>query len=75
MGDQVVSVECYSGISYADRPRAIYWQGKRLEITHILGSQLAPDSKLFEVVLENGTSIKLRYWFQSELWTASGLPG
>jgi hypothetical protein len=75
MGDQVVEVQCYSGASYAERPIALIWQGSQYKISSVLSSQFTPSGKRFEVVLENGCTISLYYQTNSDLWTASGLPG
>jgi hypothetical protein len=74
MGDQVVEVDCYSGASYAERPRALIFHGNKIEVSQILCSQLTPGSKVFKVILENGWTVTLQYSLQADHWTASGLP-
>jgi hypothetical protein len=51
MGD---IVECYSGIEYAERPVAIWWQQERLEIIDVLERQRTPDGKYFRVTVQGG---------------------
>ena len=74
MGDQVVEVDCYSGTSYAERPKALIWQGQKIKVTQIFSSRFTPGSKVFEVILENGWTLTLQYIIQADHWTASGLP-
>jgi hypothetical protein len=74
MGDQVVEVDCYSGASYGERPKAIIWHSTKIVVSQVLSSQLSPDGKVFEVKLENGWTVTLRYFSQIDHWTASGLP-
>jgi hypothetical protein len=74
MGDQVVEVACYSGASYAERPEAVIWRGQRLSIARILKDQITPTGKSFNVILDNGWSIRLQYLNQQTQWIAFGFP-
>jgi hypothetical protein len=74
MGDQVVEVACYSGSSYAERPQKLFWQGNEFQITRWLRSQQIPAGRSFDVILENGWTIQLKYLYNENHWIASSLP-
>lgn len=73
MGDQVIDVLCYSGFSYAERPEAILWQGKKINIKQCVQSRHTPDGKSFEVILENGWKVQLHYLEKEDRWIVSGI--
>jgi hypothetical protein len=54
-------VECYSGGEYAERPRALYWQGSRLGIAEIIQSWRTPEGKRFRVLSEDERVFELSY--------------
>jgi hypothetical protein len=74
MVDQVVKVDCYSGASYAERPKALFWQGEKIKISQVLQSQQNPDARSFEVLLDNGLVVRLYYLISDDRWLAGGLP-
>ena len=47
-------VECHSGYTYAERPRAFTWEGERLDIETILAEWQTPESKHFRVITKQG---------------------
>lgn len=55
------SVECHSGFTYAERPTALTWQGRRLEVEAILGRWRLPDGRRFRVRTRNGFLFDLFY--------------
>jgi hypothetical protein len=62
-------VECYSGSEYAERPRALYWQGERLEIAEIEESWLTPGGKRFRVRAGEGQVFELIYNLETDAWS------
>lgn len=62
-------VECYSGGEYAERPRALYWQGRRLEIAEVLLSWRTPGGKRFRVRTADQCAFELDYQAQADAWS------
>ncbi len=62
------SVECYSGIEYAERPTAIWWQQERLEIIDILERQRTPDGKYYRVLTADEQLFELFYNEMMDEW-------
>jgi hypothetical protein len=52
-------VECHSGFTYADRPVALTWEGRRLEIAQILAEWTTPEKKHFRVRTSDGRLFEL----------------
>jgi hypothetical protein len=61
-------VECHSDAEYADRPLALTWQGRRLEITEILRRWRSPDEKGFRIKTTEGQVFELIYREISDDW-------
>lgn len=61
-------VECYSGQTYAERPRAIRWEGERLEIIEILIRWRYPGGRRFRVRVEDDQIFELSYDEISNQW-------
>jgi hypothetical protein len=61
-------VECYSGGEYAERPRAFYWQGARLEVAEVLESWRTPAGKRFRVRVGDGSIFELSYDAAIDAW-------
>jgi hypothetical protein len=55
------TVECRSDSEYADRPLALDWQGRRLEIAEILAQWRGPGEKGFRVKTADGQAFELTY--------------
>ena len=70
---QVVSVECYSGTRYAERPMALTWNGQRLSIEAIERAWQTPDGIAFTVRIAGGLHFELAYFSTSDQWTARPL--
>ena len=64
-----VHVECYSGSRYAERPIAMLWQGKRLEIRQVLNSWRTPDGPGFDVVFGDERKFRLLYHEKCDTWS------
>ena len=52
-------VECYSGVEYAERPKAFNWQGQRLAVDEMPLRWREPGYKCFRV-LAGGQTFELR---------------
>ena len=62
------NVECLSDSEYADRPLALIWQGRRLEIAEILASWRGPGEKGFRVKTTDGQAFELAYRQLPDEW-------
>jgi hypothetical protein len=62
-------VECYSGFQYADKPRAVQWQGQLLEIIEIQAEWRTPVSRCFRVITRAGLCLDLSYTEMNDEWT------
>lgn len=58
----------YSGGEYAERPRALKWEGDRLEIVEILDRWRAPGRKGFRVRTSDERVFELIYDELLETW-------
>ena len=54
-------VECHSGFTYADRPVALTWEGRRLEIIAIPARWRSPEARHFRVRTGNEQEFELSY--------------
>ncbi|HKZ83531.1 MAG TPA: hypothetical protein VJ793_07720 [Anaerolineae bacterium] len=63
-----VHVECYSGRTYAQEPRAIVWRGFRVPIAAIENMWRTPDGPLFRVRLDDDAIVDLQYVEASDEW-------
>ena len=70
---RVVSVECYSGTRYAERPVALTWYGKRLSIEAIERAWQTPDSRAFVVRVTGDLRFELTFLLSRDQWTARSL--
>jgi hypothetical protein len=68
MASEVVQVECYSGHSYAQEPRAFTWQGQRRVIIAVERAWRAPSGPCFRVRTEDGARFELAYDEQADKW-------
>jgi hypothetical protein len=55
------AVECHSDTTYAEKPVALTFLGRRLEITRILAEWRTPDEKCFRVRTSDGQAFELSY--------------
>jgi hypothetical protein len=61
-------VECHSGYTYAQRPTALYWQDKRLEIQEVLGEWHSPNARHFKIITASSLLFELAYQEDSDQW-------
>lgn len=69
-----VSVECYSGHIYAQRPTAFVWDEQRHKIERILEQWRSPDGPGFRVVTTDGVQVELNYHEMNDEWSLQLLP-
>jgi hypothetical protein len=66
-------VECHSGFTYADKPIALTWEGRRLEIVGIPAQWRTPDERHFRVRTSNGQDFELSYREAANEWRITQL--
>ncbi len=69
-----VSVECYSGACYAERPVALTWRGERLSVESIERAYQTPAGRVFVVRTAGGRRFRLSYQDGEDRWEARPLP-
>lgn len=63
-----VDVECYSGFTYAQSPRAVYWNGERQEVAAVEAAWTTPQGKQFWVRAVSGVRLALAYDAARDDW-------
>jgi len=71
--DGEFTVECYSGYTYAQEPRAFTWQGQRYEVTEIERRWREPQGPVFCLRTTDGQRWQLAYDEAQDLWTLCAL--
>ena len=61
-------VECYSGQTYAEHPRAIHWEGERLAVIEIEGRWLSPKGRHFRARVQDGRVFEILYDEGQDEW-------
>ncbi len=61
-------VECYSGVEYAERPTAVWWQGQRQAVAAVEAQWRFPGGKGFRVRTVEGLVFHLTYTAQTGEW-------
>jgi hypothetical protein len=69
-----LSVECYSGHTYAQEPRALTWEGCRYLVTEVEARWRTPDGPVFRVRTEPENRFDLHYHELVDQWTITDLP-
>jgi hypothetical protein len=69
-----VRVECYSGHTYAQEPRAVVWQGRRMLVSRIERRWRRPQGPAFVVNTEPGIRFELSYGELEDIWSLRLLP-
>jgi hypothetical protein len=67
------TVECYSGYTYAQEPRALVWKGARLLISAVERSWRTPSGRAFRVLTADGRRLWLSYDEATDSWTCEAL--
>jgi len=66
-------VECHSGFTYADKPVALTWENRRLEIIEITAQWRSPAGRHFRVCTSNGQDFELSYSEAENKWQITHL--
>jgi hypothetical protein len=66
-------VECYSGHTYAQEPRALVWQGQRYQVAKAEARWRTPEGPAFRVLTESGELLELHYRELDKHWTIRAL--
>ena len=66
-------VECHSGFTYAEKPVAFTWEGRRLEILAISAQWRSPQGRHFRVRTGNGQEFELSYREADNEWQITQL--
>ena len=67
----VVAVECYSGHTYAQEPRAFVIGSGRRAVTAVLARWREPKGSVFAVTANDGYAYQLGYDEAADTWTVS----
>lgn len=65
-----LKVNCYSGHTYAERPRSFLWQGTEYKVQEIEKAWQEPGKKLFRITTDKGNAFELCYNEAEEQWSA-----
>ena len=63
-----LTVECYSGARYAEKPQAFTWQGQRLPVEEVLQTYRTPDGLRFRVLTTDQQVYELIYVQSNDEW-------
>jgi hypothetical protein len=61
-------VECVAGASYPGSPRAVFWEGNRLEIERILAQWRTPRGIFFRAEASDGRVFEMCYEEDTQRW-------
>ena len=64
-----IKVNCYSGYTYAERPRSFLWQGTEHEVQEIEREWLEPGERHFQVRTRGNKLFKLCYNEAGKQWS------
>jgi hypothetical protein len=66
-------VECYSGHTYAQEPRAFVWHGQRQVVQAVERAWRTPSGPHFLVRAEEGDSFELAYCEAEDVWSVQAV--
>jgi len=64
-----IIVECYSGHTYAQEPRAFVWQSRRHVVQKVERVWRTPEGPHFRVITNDGDRYELAYNEQADAWS------
>lgn len=64
-----LGVRCYSGHTYAERPRSFVWQGIAYEVAEIEKTWQQPDERCFRVSTKDNRQFNLCYNETQHQWS------
>ncbi len=62
-------VNCYSGHTYAERPRSFQWEGVGYEVAEIEKAWVEPGNRYFQVRTEGNRLFRLCYNEAEDQWS------
>ncbi len=68
-----LKVNCYSGHTYAERPRSFRWGGVEYEVEEIEKTWLEPGERHFQVRTRDNKLFQLCYYEKEEQWSLTEL--
>ena len=71
MGLSNLKVNCYSGHTYAERPRSFEWQGEEYEVMEIEKAWREPGERHFQVKTRDNKRFHLCYNEKQNEWSLS----
>ena len=72
-GSEKLKVNCYSGQSYAERPKSFSWQGGEYQVAEIEKEWRQPGEKCFQVRTGDNKLFKLCYNESQDQWSLTEL--
>lgn len=69
----VIQVECYSGYRYGERPKALTWEGVRLEVAAVLATWRCPGRDCYLVKMTDDQVMQVSYLEESGEWVAEAV--
>jgi hypothetical protein len=68
-----LKVNCYSGQSYAERPKSFTWEGVEYEIEEIEKEWREPENRCFQVKTKDNKQFQLCYNESQDRWSLTEL--
>ena len=65
-----ISVKCYSGHVYAERPESFTWEGQTLKVQRVKRAWQEPGERHFLVSTDEDTTFELCYEEINDCWSA-----
>lgn len=75
MKNSTVKVTCYSGHTYAERPKSFEWQGITYDIDKIEKAWQEPGIRLFQIKTTDDKRFRLYYNKTDQQWSITELVG
>ena len=69
MGLDNLKVNCYSGHTYAERPKSFEWEGREYEVEEIERAWQEPGERYFQVRTKDNKLFKLCYNEPQNQWS------
>ncbi len=64
-----LEVDCYSGHTYAERPRSFIWQGIKYEVEEMESAWREPGEHHFRVRVQDDRIFELCYYEREDEWS------
>jgi len=71
MEHEQVQVTCYSGHTYAERPKSFIWEGMEYRVKKVEKEWQEPGEKHFRIITEDDRMFELCYYEASDRWLAT----